>query len=246
MPDPSAASPAWQRQLWPRFCRLFWLKCGGTTLIMFVFFAAYFQVLRHPAYALTPMPLTSVDALIPFYPPALLMYASLWLYVPLPAALLLGLRELLAFGCWVVGLCITGLLIFYFWPTTLAPYAIDRSPYWGFDILHGIDAAANACPSLHVATATFAFFWLNRVIRDMHTGGMARIFNGLWFIAIAYSTLATKQHVFLDVAAGFALGAAFAWLSLRRRQTVSWETWRRPRSGKARGDQHRVVAAEGE
>ncbi len=223
--DLSRASVAWPRQLLPRFCRLFWLKCGGTTAIMFLFFAAYFHVLRHPAYPLTPMPLTAVDALIPFYPPSLLIYASLWLYVPLPPALLLGLRELLAFGFWVVGLCITGLLIFYCWPTTLAPYVLDRSPYWGFDILHGIDAAANACPSLHVATAAFAFFWLDRVIQTMHASIPARVINALWFAAIVYSTLATKQHVFLDVAAGFALGAAFALLSLWRRDYVTWDAY---------------------
>lgn len=234
MLDDSPASIAWRRQLWPRSCRLFWLKSGGTTLIMFLFFAAYFHVLRHPAYPLTPMPLTAVDTLIPFYPPALLVYASLWLYVPLPAALLLGLRELLAFGCWVAGLCVTGLLIFYFWPTTLAPQALDRSAYWGFDILHGIDAAANACPSLHVATAAFAFLWLHRVMKDMNASVMAQAFNGLWFTAIALSTLATKQHVFLDVAAGFALGAVFALLSLRRRRFVSWESWQHQRASALR------------
>ena len=151
--------------------------------------------------------------------------------LPISAALLLGLRELLAFGCWVVGLCITGLLIFYFWPTTLVPHALDRSPYWGFDILHGIDAAANACPSLHVATAAFAFFWLDRVAKHMNTGGAARALNGLWFVAITFSTLATKQHVFLDAAAGFALGTTFAWLSLRRRRLLAWETWRHGRPG---------------
>ena len=64
----------------------------------------------------------------------------------------------------------------------------------------------------------------------MNTSVMARVFNGLWFIAIAMSTLATKQHVFLDTAAGFALGAVFASLSLWRRRFVDWKTWQRQRA----------------
>ena len=60
---------------------------------MFLFFAAYFHLLRHPAYPSITMPLTVVDALVPFYPPALLIYASLWFYVAVPPALLLGLRD---------------------------------------------------------------------------------------------------------------------------------------------------------
>jgi membrane-associated phospholipid phosphatase len=216
---------AWHRQVWPRFCRLYWLKCGGTTIIMTLFFAAYFQVLRHPAYPLTTMPATLMDALVPFYPPSLLAYVSLWVYVPLAPALLLGLRELLTYGVWIVGLCISGLLIFYFWPTTLPPHGIDRSSYRGFDILHGIDAAANACPSLHVATAAFSLYWFDRVLREMNAGTTGRALNVLWFAAIAFSTMATKQHVFIDVAAGFAMGTAFALLSLRCRSAVSWQSY---------------------
>jgi membrane-associated phospholipid phosphatase len=221
---------AWYRQLWSRYSRLFWLKISGTTAIMFLFFAAYFHLLRHPAYPAITMPLTAVDALVPFYPPALLIYASLWFYVPLPAALLLGFRELITFGFWVVGLCVTGLLIFYFWPTALLPYPVNRGQYWGFDILRGIDAAGNACPSLHVATAAFAVVWLDRVLKEMSVGVFGRVFNGLWFVAIAYSTMATKQHVFLDVVAGFALGTAFALTSLRYRAGVTWEAYQRQRA----------------
>lgn len=220
----------WQRQLWPRFCRLFWLKSIGTTAIMWVFFEGYFHVLRHPAYPLTVMPLTVVDALVPFYPPALLLYASLWIYVPLAPALLLGLRELVMFGVWIVALCAGGLLIFHFWPTTLAPSGIDRTPYLGFDILHGIDAAANACPSLHVASAAFSFIWLERVLREMQAAAIMRAVNVLWFIAIAYSTMATRQHVFIDVAAGLALGTVFALAALWCRRAVSRDTCQRQRA----------------
>lgn len=221
----------WYCQLWPRFLRLWWLKCAGTTAIMTLFFIGYFHVLRHPAYALTTMPLTAIDHLIPFYAPAMVVYASLWFYVPLAPALLLGLRELLTYGFWMTGLCVCGLLIFYFWPTTLPPHAFDRGDAWGFDILRGVDAAANACPSLHVACAAFSFYWFDRVFKDMNAGPLVRALNVLWFAAIAYSTLATKQHVVVDVMAGFALGSAFALGSLWRGRWTSWATYRLQRQG---------------
>ena len=93
---------------------------------------------------------------------------------------------------------------------------------WGkhasFDMLKGADAAANACPSMHVAVAIFSAFWLNHLLRDIGAPPILRALNWLWFIAIAYSTMAIKQHVFIDVVAGLALGAAFAWPSLRFRR----------------------------
>ena len=52
--------------------------------------------------------------------------------------------------------------------------------------------------------------------------------NMLWCGAIVYSTLATKQHVVLDVVGGLALGAAAGWASARladyhQRQAISSE-----------------------
>ena len=41
--------------------------------------------------------------------------------------------------------------------------------------------------------------------------------NWLWFTGISYSTLAIRQHVAVDVAAGLALGGLAVWLSMRYR-----------------------------
>jgi len=76
-----------------------------------------------------------------------------------------------------------------------------------------VDAAGNACPSLHVATAVFSGFWLHWLLPTVGLGGRTRLTSAVWCTAIAYSTMATKQHVALDVAAGAALGFTLAWLS---------------------------------
>jgi len=112
-------------------------------------------------------------------------------------------------------LCSCGLLIFYFWPTAVPPRDVDISAYPGFAVLQGVDAAGNACPSLHVATAMFTAIWIDRLVRTMRAPGALRWANALWVLAIAWSTVAIRQHVVLDALAGAALGTTLALLSIR-------------------------------
>ena len=85
--------------------------------------------------------------------------------------------------------------------------------------LKGIDAAGNACPSLHVATAVFSWYWLNRRLPALGLGGGTRIFSTFWCVAIVYSTMATKQHMALDVVGGIGLALVFAWAYSKAGQT---------------------------
>ena len=80
-----------------------------------------------------------------------------------------------------------------------------------------VDAAGNACPSMHVAIAIFSAIWIDRLLMESRVPIAFRIVNGAWFVAIAWSTLAIKQHVVLDALAGAALGVLFAIVSLRLR-----------------------------
>jgi membrane-associated phospholipid phosphatase len=214
---PHSRQAAWYRQLGPRIRQHTFLKIAGTTVFMSLFFVGYFHVLRHPVYAVTQMPLTALDRAIGFYPPALAAYVSLWVYVVIPPSLLLNLRELIAYGWWIGGLCMLGLTCFFFWPTAVPPHALDFAQHPGFQVLQGIDASANACPSLHVGTAVFSSIWLDRLLWEMGAGRAVRALNWGWVAAIAYSTLAIKQHVALDVYAGILLGAAMALAALRCR-----------------------------
>jgi membrane-associated phospholipid phosphatase len=163
------------------------------------------------------MPLTALDHLIPFQPYTLGAYLSLWVYVGIAPGLQLTFKELVVYGLWIGGLCITGLALFYFWPTQIPPLSMDVSGYPGFAMLQGVDAAGNACPSMHVAVAIFTAVCVEHLLREARTPAMLRVLNWAWFAAIAYSTLAVKQHVVLDVVAGALLGMAFALPSLRWR-----------------------------
>jgi membrane-associated phospholipid phosphatase len=204
------ARPAWQRELSYRMRKLLLLKLIGISAFVWLFFVGYFYLLGHPSGPVTEMPLTALDRLIGFQPLAFGVYVSLWLYVGVAPGLMRDLRELLVYGLWMSALCATGLGIFYLWPTSVPPDAANAS----IALLQGLDAAGNACPSMHVATAVFSMVWVDHVLRKIGAPAPLRALNAGWFVAIAYSTLAIKQHVVLDVLAGALLGGAFALVSL--------------------------------
>lgn len=193
------------------------LKALGISAFMWGFFLLYFQLLRHPARAVLVMPLTALDRAIPFQPEAFCAYVSLWLYVGIAPGLMLSLRELLFHGLWMGTLCAVGLACFYAWPTAVPAFDIGNAAalHGGMALLQGVDAAGNACPSLHVATATFSAVWVHRLLRLTRARPIWRFCNALWLALIIYSTLAIKQHVVIDAVAGAALALAFAWPSMR-------------------------------
>lgn len=219
-------SPTWVRDIGRRALSWWWLKALGTTVVIWGFFIAYFHMLRHPAYLPHVMPLTALDHWMPFQPPMLVAYFSLWVYVGLAPGLQRRFLDLLVYGLWAIALCLTGLAFFHFFPTEIPLSIRHTSDFPGFALMRGVDAAGNACPSMHVAMGIFSAWGLESVLRQVRAPVGWRWANVVWFLAIAYSTLAVKQHVFLDVVAGALLGMVFALASTR---------WC-PGAGRLRGD----------
>ena len=211
----SSGSP-WYRQVVDRFVLLWPLKAFGTSIFMALFFWGYFFVLENSQQPTVIMPSTFIDPWIPFSPLAFPAYVSLWLYVSLPPALIGSLRSLLLFGLWIALLCLCCLGIFWFYPTTVPLSDIDWALHPEMALIKGIDAAGNACPSLHVASAVFSAVWLKRLFRNISAPLWLRGFSVVHCVLILWSTIATRQHVVLDVLAGLALGLLFGWLSLRQ------------------------------
>ena len=225
-PAAAAAAAAGEGQLWARLRHLWLAKMLATTLGISAFFMAYFWVLRHPMFAVSVMPVTALDMALEFHAEALPVYLSLWLYVSLAPALMGSGRDLLSFGLASLALAVLGLGAFMLWPTAVPEFAIDWSAHPSVAFLKRVDVSANACPSLHVAFAVFTAIWLARLLAEMACGRAWHALNWLWCGAILYSTLATRQHVVLDVIAGALLGAAVATVHLRWRARV-----RRPGAG---------------
>ena len=197
------------------------LKSVGTAVFISAFFVAYFHLLRHPAHLPVVVPVIWLDRLVGFQPLALPLYFSLWLYVSMLPAFFAIRSELYVYGAGMTAMCLAGLAVFYFLPNSTPVPEIDWSQYPNIDFLKNIDAAGNACPSLHVATAFYSGAWIHRLLQRFGAPSWTHIFNWAWCTAIIYSTLAIRQHVALDVVAGLALAALAAWLSMRTRAAAA-------------------------
>jgi membrane-associated phospholipid phosphatase len=198
------------REAWARFAFRWWLKTAGITAYITGFMFLYFTLLRHPLFPVTLMPLTALDRAIDFAPWSLFLYATLWLYISLVPGLLWSWNEMREYLLQVTLLGLLGFAIFLFWPTAVPASLIDWSAHPAVGFLKSVDAAGNACPSLHVAYAVLTAVWLQRLLRHFHAPTYAYVLNWLWCLGILYSTLATKQHVALDLYAGAAFGLVLA------------------------------------
>jgi membrane-associated phospholipid phosphatase len=219
----------WHRVLKARFWYGLAATVIGTSLLTAVFFLGYFYVQAHPLRTPYVMPLTSLDRLIPFQPKYLSAYLSLWVYIGAGPGLLPSHRERLIYAAWISALGLIGLAIFWIWPTQVPRVFAPGAPALMM-LLHGADAAGNACPSMHVAMAVFTVIRVDNLLQRTRSPWYLRALNLVSAATIAYSTLAIQQHVLWDVIAGAALGAAFALVSM------AWPRPPRRRTTKCRSD----------
>lgn len=209
----------WARQLGLALKTHFVLKTIAGFGIAAVFFLGYFLLLKFPLFPVTLMPITAPDRWIAFWPGALWLYVSLWIYVSLPPGLLTDRRELLDYYLAMGALSLAGMAVFLLWPTASPRLPIDWTQHPPFGPVIAADDAGNALPSLHAAFAVFSAIWMDRLLNRAGAPTGLRIASAIWGLAIVYSTLATRQHVAVDVAAGAALGGLAAALHLRWRQS---------------------------
>ena len=185
-----------------------------------VFFYAYFWAMRHPLTAVTVMPMTWLDELIGFQPLSFPLYAFLWVYISLGTALAKDLRELASFGVASLVMSVVGLAMFMLLPTRAPDFAIDWSLYPSMQFLKSVDVSGNAFPSLHAGFCVLTAAVLHAQLAAIGAARWLRAGNLLMCAGILYSTMATRQHVALDAAAGAVLGGtvSIAYLgSLSRR-----------------------------
>lgn len=204
------SSPTVFQEVAGRFAYRWWLKTLGISAYITGFMFVYFTLLRHPLFTVTLMPLTVLDRYISFAPWSLLLYGTLWVYISLVPGLLWSWGEMREYLLQVTALSLLGFALFLLWPTAVPASLLDWSGHPVVAFLKSVDAAGNACPSLHAAFAVLTAVWLQRLLSHLEARGYLHLLNWLWCLGILYSTLATKQHVALDLYAGVALGLAMA------------------------------------
>ena len=208
-------SAGWLREAGARIRFMCLTKMIGTALTMTAFFIGYFWLLNHSRSPVTTVPRIFIDRMVAFWPGALVLYVSLWVYVPLAPALMKIRLEMFSYLGAVIVMSLVGFGIFILWPTAVPKTGIIWSQHPSVFYLKAVDASGNAFPSLHVAFAVFTAVWMGRLLRAMGAGGGVRALNWLWCFGIVYSTLAIRQHVALDAIAGVVLGALVAIAHLR-------------------------------
>lgn len=210
---------AWYLALARRIATLWVPKMVGTTLGISGFFFLYFWVMHNPLWQPTVMPLTPLDHWVGVSDDAMLLYGSLWFYISLPPAFAKNKAELWACARDAGLMAAVGLAVFWVFPTVVPAFAVDWAQYPALQFLKSADAGGNAFPSLHVAFAVLAAVQLGRQLRSVGAPAWLRVVNLLWAVGIVYSTLATRQHVLLDVLGGALLAGAISWAG-------SWRDWR--------------------
>ncbi|OGV67548.1 MAG: hypothetical protein A3K19_13375 [Lentisphaerae bacterium RIFOXYB12_FULL_65_16] len=183
----------------------------GTALTV-AFLALYLLLQRHTIRPATLMPLSALDRWIGFRPGAAVLYESLWLYIPIGPWLLTRRAELDSYCRILAVMSCAGFAVFLLWPTCVPRPATPPDCHM-FRILTLIDGPGNACPSMHAAVAVFSGACVHTVCGWLGDRGYFRALSWVWCAGILYATLATKQHVAVDLVSGCALGAlgALAW-----------------------------------
>ncbi len=205
-------APADSRDAWPaaikrRVCTRMPIKSTSVIAGTALFLWAYFAVMRTPDNPPAIVPVTRWDYLIPISEPALYVYASLWAYIPCAPALARDMRVLRRYWFSAMSMSMIGLAIFWLYPTAVPDLPIDWHRYPKLAFLKTADVSGNALPSMHVAFAVFTAAWIAIELRRIGTPWWPQAVNAVWAVAIVYSTMATRQHLLIDVAGGALLGA---------------------------------------
>jgi len=208
--------PPWIQALARRVGTLWFVKMTGTTLGISLFFVLYFWVMHSKAGQAVTVPMTAVDGWISVSEYALLPYASLWLYVSLAPAFAADKASLRMYVAGALAIALLGLATYWLFPTVTPAFGVDWSQYPALEMLKASDRGGNAFPSLHVAFAAYTVVVIERELRSPAAPPWAHGLNWTWCAAIVYSTLATRQHVLIDVVGGLLLTWFAVWICSSR------------------------------
>ena len=192
------------------------MKLWLGTVLTLLFFIGYLTIGRHPLHPPRVLPLSAIDRAIDFSPAWTWAYLSFYLLLPM-AWLATTREQLWRYAAGFVSISALAFAIFLIWP--VAGPRPQATPVTGvYAWLISWDTSLNTLPSLHIACAVFTTCFAAHVAGPRT--GVLTLPLALWTLLIGYSALATKQHYFIDLPAGAALGWLTAAIAFRRRHTA--------------------------
>ncbi|MBI2570948.1 MAG: phosphatase PAP2 family protein [Candidatus Schekmanbacteria bacterium] len=176
----------------------------------------------------------AIDRAVAFEPTWQYVYSAVYLFMLLPL-FVVRCNELIRRAFWAyLFILVVSFGFFLAYPVRYPRPELDVSSLatWGARLNFFLDGPHNCFPSLHLGTAFASALVLWRVDRPVGLGAM------LAATVIGYSTMAVKQHFFLDVLAGTSLGVAAYALFVR-----SYPRGGRPRAEILRPRRYLLLAA---
>jgi membrane-associated phospholipid phosphatase len=188
-----------------------WLKLALTAALVTAFCVPYFALQRFPLRSPRTLPPSELDLLVPFQPGWTAVYQSLYLLMPAVAWLADSAESLRRYARGFLALSAAGFLIFLLFPIS-GPRPALASPPGLYGLLVRYDAPLNSFPSLHVALAAYSLLFAQHVLAAARWAPALLWLGAAWTVAVAYATLATKQHYAVDLPAGLILALlAYRW-----------------------------------
>lgn len=165
----------------------------------------YLSLQRHPMFPVVEAKAIWLDGLIPFVPDSIYLYETLSLLTPIAPWLMRSRDELNRYCKGLLIIMAIGFGTFFVFPTcSPRPHDILNVNRL-YATLIGYDNELNAFPSLHVAFSVFSAACCHWVFDARSRERRFLWFIWVWVLGIVASTLLTKQHVVVDVAAGIVL-----------------------------------------
>jgi membrane-associated phospholipid phosphatase len=153
------------------------------------------------------VPLTLVDQLVHFSPGWIWAYVSYYPYLIAVYFLIEKNENLNRYFYCLLSTAFFSCLFFFAYPTLIMrdmyPLLMTHDLTGSIlGLIRNLDESVNCAPSMHITMTTVAYLSIRKDDRE-YTVPML-----LWALLIAYSTMATKQHYFVDVLSGLCFGVA--------------------------------------
>ena len=168
-------------------------------------YGPYLFLQRHHFFPTTNMSPGVFDRWIPFSDHAVWLYFSIYLLMPVGPFLMNDRKQILRYAVGIALISLLANFTFLFWPTICKRPDVEETNA-AYQTLTTLDNSFHALPSLHAAFAIYSAQCGSLVLRGLGSRRFWRIGLWLWAILILWATLATKQHVVVDIIAGSALG----------------------------------------
>lgn len=153
------------------------------------------------------VPLTLMDHLVHFSPNWIWAYVSYYPYLIAVYFLIEKNENLNHYFYCLLSTAFFSCLFFFAYPTLIMRdmyplIATHDLTGTAIGLIRHLDESVNCAPSMHITMTTVAFLCIRK---DDKTYTVPML---IWALLIAYSTMATKQHYFVDVLSGLCFGIA--------------------------------------